>query len=267
MKPIVNVDKSPAPSFVLDDELPPFVSEWHRHRHHQVLYSRSGALRLQVGGAQWLVPPQRAAWLSAGVSHKVWSSAPISLRTAYLHKRLGGDARGCRVFELPAVGRAMLEYGARWGPETPPRDRRAAAYFAVLADLCLEWAQAPDRFSLPAARTAPIEKVMARTMAGIEEQIAGELDEPPSLADLAREVGMSARTLQRQFTAETGTPWRTFAAQARMLRAVELLAAPGARVTDVAARLGFASFGAFTRAFSRLTGDTPRDYAARARAR
>lgn len=265
MKPIVNVDTAPAPSFVLDDELAPFVSEWHRHRHHQILYSRSGALRLQVGGAQWLVPPQRAAWLAAGVSHKVWSAGPISLRTAYLHKRLGPADAGCRVFELPPVGRAMLEYGARWGPETSPRDRRAAAYFAVLADLCLEWAQAPDRFSLPAARTAPIEKAMALTLAALEAQIAGTREAPPSLASVARQVGMSARTLQRQFSAETGTPWRTFAVQARMLRAVELLAAPGARVTEVATRLGFSSFGAFTRAFSRLTGETPRDYAGRAR--
>ena len=50
-----------------------------------------------------------------------------------------------------------------------------------------------------------------------------------------------------------------------MLRAVELLAAPGARVTAVATRRGFSSFGAFTRAFSRLTGETPRAYAGRAR--
>src|SRR5262245_53918352 len=138
MKPPVDVDRARAPSFVLDDELEPFASGWHRHKRHQVLYSRRGALRLQVGGAQWLVPPQRAAWLAAGVAHRVWSAAPVSLRTAYLAKPLGRGLGGCRVFELPPVGRAMLEYGARWGPETSPRDRKAAAYFGVMAELCRE---------------------------------------------------------------------------------------------------------------------------------
>ncbi len=261
MKPRIVVEEARAPSFVLDDELTSFTSDWHRHDRHQILYSRRGALRLQVGGMQWLVPPQRAAWLAAGVLHRVWSAAPVSLRTAYLARKHGQGLKGCRVFELPPVGRALLEYGARWGPETSPRDRRASAYFAVVADLCGEWAQTPDRFSLPAARTEPIERAMAITIAELEAP--GE--EPSTLAEVARRIGMSARTLQRQFTAETGGSWRTFAMQARMLRALELLAVPGARVTEVATRLGFSSFGAFTRAFSRLAGETPRDYARRVR--
>lgn len=260
MKAQIDVDGSRAPSFVLEDELPPFSSGWHTHRRHQILYSQRGSLRLQVGGAQWLVPPQRAAWLAAGVPHRVWSKAPVSLRTAYLARSLDREATGCRVFELPPVGRALLEYGARWGPETPTRDARATAYFAVVADLCREWAQTPDRFSLPAARTPEIERAMAITI----ERLDG-VRERNTLADVARAAGLSARTLQRQFTAETGSSWRTFLMQARMLRALELLAVPGARVTQVATRLGFTSFGAFTRAFAQLAGETPRDYLRRSR--
>lgn len=278
MKPTVDVDRARAASFVLDDELAPFASEWHRHKRHQVLYSRRGALRLQVGGVQWLVPPQRAAWLAAGTPHRVWSTTPVSLRTAYLAGPLGRGLAGCRVFELPAVGRELLEYGARWGPDGAPKDRQAAAYFGVLAELCREWAAEPSRLSLPAARTAPIERAMQLTLAAIERDGGGrgagarrggrdadgdDDDAAASLAEVARRCGMSTRTLQRQFAAETGSSWRTFLMQARMLRALELLAVPGARVTDVATRLGFSSFGAFTRAFSRLAGETPRDYARR----
>jgi AraC-like DNA-binding protein len=259
VKPKVEVDQAPAPSFVLDDELRPFRSEWHAHRRHQILYSRRGALRLEVAGAQWLVPPQRAAWLAAGVVHRVSAAAPVSLRTAYLARSLGAGRTGCAVFALPPVGRELLEYGARWGPTTAPRDRRARAYFAVVADLCLEWASAPDRFSLPAARTPAVERAMAHTL--------DHLETLPSLGEVARHAGMSPRTLQRQFAAETGTTWRLFVMQARMLRALELLSIPGARVTAVAMTLGFTSFGAFTRAFVRLAGETPRDYARRAASR
>lgn len=266
MKPTVDVDRARAASFVLDDELLPFTSEWHKHKRHQVLYSRRGALRLQVGGVQWLVPPQRAAWLAAGTPHRVWATTQVSLRTAYLARPLGKGLEGCRVFELPPLGRELLEYGARWGPEGAGKDRKAAAYFGVLAQLCREWAAQPSRLSLPAAKTEAIERAMRLTLEGIDRRRGGEDDgERGSLAEVARRVGMSTRTLQRQFLAETGSSWRTFSMQARMLRALELLAVPGARVTEVAMRLGFSSFGAFTRAFSRLAGETPRDYARRSR--
>ncbi|HTJ40688.1 MAG TPA: helix-turn-helix transcriptional regulator [Kofleriaceae bacterium] len=255
MKAHVDVDAAIAPSFVLDDELRPFRSGWHAHGRHQILYAARGALRLEIEGAQWLVPPQRAAWLAAGVAHRVSAYSPVSLRTAYLSRALDRHARGCRVFDLPPVGRELLAYGARWGPSTSPRDARARAYFAVLADLCREWAATPDRFSLPAAKTPLVERAMALTIEALGDQI--------SLAFVARKAGASPRSLQRAFVAETGGSWRSFLTQARMLRAIELLAAPSARVTDVAIELGFDSFGAFTRAFKLLTGETPRDYAKR----
>ena len=256
MKAHVDIDRATAPSFVLEDELRPFRSAWHAHRRHQLLYSRRGALRLEAEGRQWLVPPQRAAWLCAGVSHRVSASAPVSLRTAYLARPLGAGLSGCRVFELPQVGRALLEHGVRWGPASSGRDALARQYFAVLAALAREWAATPDRFGLPAAGSEAMDRAMALGLA--------RLDAPPLVAEVARHVAMSPRSFQRQFLAETGSSWRTFVLQARMLRAMELLAAPGARVTQVAMALGFASFGAFTRAFSRLAGQAPSEYARRA---
>lgn len=246
-----------APSFVLEDEWPRFRTEWHSHRRHQLLYSRRGALWLEAEGRQWLVTPQRAAWLAAGVRHRGSSSAPVSLRTAYLARPLGKGLTGCCVFDLPPVGRAMLEHGVRWGPGGAPGDLLARQYFALLAALAHEWAAAPARLALPAAETEVIERAMAMTVERLGEALR--------VGEIARAVGMSARTFQRQFAAETGCSWRTFALQARMLRAMERLAAPGARVTAVASSLGFSSFGAFTRAFTKLAGEPPSEYLRRAR--
>ena len=133
-KPLVDVDAAPASAFCLTDELTPFTSNWHTHRRHQLLYAARGALHLEVAEAQWLLPPQRAAWLAGGTRHRVRATQSATLCTVYLEpSRLpttpGGD---CRVFVLPPLAREMLHYSTRWGPERTPRDAVAESFFATL---------------------------------------------------------------------------------------------------------------------------------------
>jgi AraC-like DNA-binding protein len=67
-------------------------------------------------------------------------------------------------------------------------------------------------------------------------------------------------TLRRAFEAQAGMPWRQYVLQARLLRAMALLSEPGPTVLAIAAEAGFASLSGFTRAFRRLTGETPMAY-------
>ncbi|OJT22056.1 AraC family transcriptional regulator [Archangium sp. Cb G35] len=253
-KPLVDVDTVEAPAFCLSDELSPFTSAWHAHRKHQLLYSAQGALHLEVEQAQWLLPPQRAAWLRSGTRHRVRVSQPVSLRTVYLEPRLvrlppEGE---CRVFIIEPLAREMLLYSTRWGPERPPREPLADSFFGTLAQLLSEWASEPRAWRLPRARTPELERAMAFTLK--------HLGEPISFEDAARAARLSGRTLSRRFEEEAQTTWRRFLHDARMLRAMELLAEEGARVTQTAYAVGFESLAAFTHAFHAFTGERPRDF-------
>jgi AraC-like DNA-binding protein len=250
---LVDVDSVGAPCFGLEDELAPFVSDWHAHRRHQLLYAASGTLRLEVGDAQWLLPPQRAAWIAALTPHRVRSSQPARLATVYLARRHGRDVPGpCRVFAVGALAREMILHAMRFGPEHDARDRVAGRFFAALADLVRDWAADARPLSLPAARSPELERAMSWTLANLGAR--------PSLVGAARASGLSARSLTRRFADETRTTWRRFVAQARLLRAMELLSVPGARVTETAYEVGFESLGAFSHAFEAFAGETPRDY-------
>ena len=88
------------------------------------------------------------------------------------------------------------------------------------------------------------------------------MDNPADVRDLnawAREVGASARTLSRLFTAQTGMTFREWRQQRRLLRALELLAS-GHNVTTVAAELGYDNTSAFIAMFRRCLGTTPARY-------
>lgn len=252
----VDVDTARAPSFGLADDHAPFRSAWHRHRRHQLLYAARGALRLEAGGAQWLLPPQRAAWIPARCEHRVSASVPVALRTLYLAPALGaGLARDCAVFELPPLGRELVLHAMRFGPDAKVA-AAAARVFGLLASLCGEWIAAARPWRLPAPRTPEVERAMTFTLAHLDRKLA--------IGEVCKRAALSPRSLERRFVDETGASWRTFAQQARIVRAMELLAAPGARVTEVGMAVGFDSPGAFSRAFRAVAGETPRAYRARA---
>jgi transcriptional regulator GlxA family with amidase domain len=79
-------------------------------------------------------------------------------------------------------------------------------------------------------------------------------------AEVSRAVGVSERTLRRQFQTEVGISWRSYLLQARLLRAMALLAEPGPSVLQVATAVGFDSVSAFARAFLQRCGESPSGY-------
>lgn len=79
----------------------------------------------------------------------------------------------------------------------------------------------------------------------------------PALSEVARELGMSGRTLQRRLADQEAT-YQSLVDDARRKLAVRLLGQDGdATLSEVAFMTGFADQSAFTRAFKRWTGQTP----------
>lgn len=77
----------------------------------------------------------------------------------------------------------------------------------------------------------------------------------PTLEELAHEQGVTGQTLRRRLLAE-GVTYRSLKAEVRSIVARHHLARPGATLSEVASRAGFAETSAFTRAFVGWTGMT-----------
>jgi AraC family transcriptional regulator len=89
-----------------------------------------------------------------------------------------------------------------------------------------------------------------------------EGDALPSLADIAGACSLSRRHLMRAFRQETGQTVGEFVQQLAMEKARKLLRETNQPVTVVATGVGFASLAAFSTAFRRATGESPRSYRA-----
>lgn len=109
-----------------------------------------------------------------------------------------------------------------------------------------------------AAQLAALDKdnIPARCKSSMLEQLtSGEMSEE----DMARQLHMSRRTLQRKL-AESNTTYQKLVDDTRRDLALRYMEDPGKSITDVTFLLGFSGQSAFTRAFRRWAGMSPTTY-------
>ncbi len=102
-----------------------------------------------------------------------------------------------------------------------------------------------------------------RRMHLVRDRLDEGTGELPSLADLAREAGVSARTLQRQFAVVHGIGVLEYARRRRLDLARNLLEREGVTVAQAAHRAGYAHPANFATAFRRQFGLLPSQTRAR----
>jgi AraC-like DNA-binding protein/quercetin dioxygenase-like cupin family protein len=142
------------------------------------------------------------------------------------------------------------------GSATRSASSNSAARARVAAVILDEIASLPrQRLTLP----LPSERRLLK----IAQQLAADPADARSLTEWAAWAGIAPRTLTRRFALETGLAFSTWRTRARLMRAIELLAAGGA-VTSVALELGYDSLSAFISMFRRSLGVSPGKFSAAA---
>ncbi len=217
----------------------------HRHATGQLIYAASGVMTVQTAAGRWVVPPERAVWVPPRVPHAIRMTGLVRMRTLYLDAdALAGLPATCAVVQVrPLLRELILAAVALAQPYAP--NGREARLVAVLLD------------ELDAARTAPMPRD-PRLRRVTDRLLADPADRRP-LAAWAQTAGASTRTLARLFQRETGLGFAHWRQQARLLRALERLAA-GEPVTTVAFDLGYDGPSAFIAMFRSRLGTTPGRY-------
>lgn len=238
----------PRPVVALADEYPAhFVDPRHRHERAQLLYAASGVMSVVTDGASFVIPPQRAIWMPAGVFHEVTCRSPVSVRTLYVDAA-GDLPRECRVIEVSELLRALILTAM-----TLPREYDPAGRDGRIVQLILDSIATPTSpmLSAPMPHDARLLRVC---QALIEDPTRAD-----SLDDWAAKACMSRRTFTRAFREETGMSLAEWRQHVRLLEALARLAC-GQPVTTIAYDVGYESPSAFTAAFQRAFGVPPSRY-------
>ncbi len=213
----------------------------------QLVHSATGAPVVVTPGSRWTIPPGRAAWIPAGTTHRLLLRSPCRLRIAYLRPAAEASV-GVRVVVVSPLLRELLHHAVRSAP-LHREDPSAAAVLHLLSTL-VEAAPTASPLHLPMPRDERAAAVADRL-----------LDDPScELATACGAAASSRRTVERLFAEATGLSLGVWRQQARVLRAVQLLA-EGHPVERVAQMVGYSAQSAFGVAFREHLGTSPARFA------
>ncbi|WP_342065583.1 helix-turn-helix transcriptional regulator [Achromobacter kerstersii] len=260
MSSITFIDKLDQARFV-DGSNPPLISVVgsestfresgpHHHPSGQLFGLLSGLLSVRTHMGTWVVPCSRGVWIPPSVMHEGRSHGAFNGWSVYVSPQSSiGLPKEPRVIEVsPLLREAVLRAGAWETGVLRPSQLRLAQ---VILDEIGE--STADTFWLP----MPADSRLQRIAISLTEQPADER----SLEEWALWGHITSRTLSRKFVDETGLTFTAWRQRARLLRALELLAA-GKTVTTIALELGYDNVSAFIALFKRTFGVTPGRYLA-----
>lgn len=107
---------------------------------------------------------------------------------------------------------------------------------------------------------APIPRTDDDVLGELLEWTERRLEQPLTVAELARQAGLGERTFLRRFTAATGTTPHRWLTERRLERAQRLLERTDLSIDEIAARCGYGSAAALRHQFARLRGTSPSRY-------
>ena len=246
---VTDYDPKPGASIsTLAWEYPPaFEVPEHAHGADQVIYATQGVMEVSAGQSFWLIPPHFAIWIPARTMHRIRMPGAVSMRTLYLRPGLAPKLPPtCTVLHVTPLLRELIVEAVRAG-QLRTRNRLHCA----LRDVIL--AQLQSASPVPVFLTLPRE---SRALA-VARALMADLAASPSLHSLCDRAAVSVRTIERIFRQEVGTDFETWRRQARLLKAMELLAA-GQSVKQVAFDVGYRHPSAFVSMFRRTFGVTPK---------
>ncbi len=221
----------------------------HRHQRAQLIYAIAGAMRVSTDDGVWLLPPQRALWMPAGMRHSIVMTGDVGMRTLYLRDDAArGMPQTCHVLPVSALLRELIIRAT----ELPLHYEEEGPAGHLVALLLAELHQAG---ALPLQLPMPRDKRLRQ----ICHTVLAWPGDPRTLEQWASSANASARTLARLFVAETGLTFGAWRQQARVLDAMGRLGS-GQPVTGVALDLGYESVSAFSAMFRRAAGVSPRRY-------
>lgn len=235
---------------------------WHQNaRHHcatgqATVISPQDAVRMEWSGDcdQFMlrIDQRRLLHVAAALSGH---EAATALRLApQLDLRQGSGAHWWQLMHYLAQ---LLEPGG----EHPASGLHTAMLEDHVLAMLLRMAWAPATVSrAPASATLP-------RLRQLEDHIEAHLDQPLTVADLARAVNSSVRLVQQLFARERGTTPMAHIRRLRLERVRHDLLHPdaGTRVLQTATRWGFEHPGRFAAAYQQAYGESPSATLARSR--
>lgn len=222
-----------------------FVIDPHQHLRDQLIYAVSGVMRIGTSDDAWVVPPDRALLMPAGIEHSIEICGDVEMRTLYIASSSSSEIK---VLMVSPLLRELIT--ALAGEPMDFSGNRRAEQIAELITTELASATALP-LNIPLPRDARLQKVC--------QQLLADPSTVMSLEELSERTGASPKTLARLCKTDLGMTFSVWRRRVRFSKAFELLGSNHS-IKEVASKCGYESPSAFTFAFKKEFGASPTDF-------
>ncbi|MEO1128082.1 MAG: AraC family transcriptional regulator [Planctomycetota bacterium] len=229
----------------------------HPHAHADViqlaLVTRCGG-RAYVG-ERWTGLADTSALVAYAGDRHGFQLKPLGRGASVMLLKLAVDVPG-RPFPRLATGiepaTRLLEGVERLHRQAPLHGEEPSFWLAALCDVLLHWPRAGGGGALLGPMGDEDDAVRAAL-----DLIEDNLDQPPSLEEMASAAHLSVRQFCRRFETAMGRTAHDYMAARRVERAKAMLFEPELPISTVAEQVGFASSATFSRWFRQRVGCSP----------
>lgn len=223
----------------------------HSHRWNQFVYASTGVLTVNTDVGCFVIPPEQALWIPAGMKHDTYSDKGAELRSLYIetdHALATNLPNVCCVLSVSPLLRELILAAAEFSHDYPETGYEARV-IKLITDQIKRMPQAG--ISLPWPKDPRLQKLC--------DALYLDPADERSMREWGDILGASSRTLARHFVRETSISLREWKRRLRLFKALELLGS-GMSVSNVALSLGYSSPSAFISMFRREYEITPLQY-------
>ena len=217
----------------------------HTHAWGEFIYAIDGVLEINVDQIHYLTPPPYGIWLPPNTQHHGINRHKVTHFTLYVHESLCQHMpqQAGILLTAPLVP-ALLEHIQQY--PLPEQDPAYLRLLDVLLDL-LTQAKLVGSY-LPTSQHPALAKIL--------DHLYQHPADPRTLAELAKTINMTERTLARYSQKELGMSLHEWRQRLKVMKAMTLLN-QGKTIETIALDLGYASASAFIYMFKHWMNCTP----------
>ena len=260
----------------LSHGFPTPLARWHHHEEYELHLITATSGKAFVG--DWIGPfqPGHLVLCGPGLPHN-WISLDlppggvaerdvvIQFRHEPLKNAIDQIAELAELLPLLQRARHGIEFfemgqiaQAHW---LQIKASRGVRRFAVFCDFLGQLARCSDYRLLSHVQMQGVnDDAQLDQINTIVNRITDDLSQPQALADLARELGMSASRFSRFFRHATGNNFTDFVNRIRINRASQLLMESDRMISQICYEVGFNNIANFNRRFLEIRGMTPSEF-------
>ncbi|WP_277656592.1 AraC family transcriptional regulator [Seleniivibrio woodruffii] len=226
------------------------IKEEHSHPEGELVLNLKGNINCTVNNTLWVIPQHCAFFIPGNKPHQVKTAAHTDYCLAFVNPIIDGLPEKCGFLTLSPLLREMILHMATM-PENYYENDHDLHFANVMINTLIKMPVASYSMSIP----------YSPKLKEIADVLSSDPSDRRTVAEWAKTMGMSERTLARLVINETGLTFGQWRQQFQLFAALRKLET-GSSIQQTAWDLGYESVTAFITMFKKHFGKPPRKYLA-----